>query len=814
MKNKMLKEFLNLYESISPYSDKTKKIQEIMVDTAYGTLAQPQNKIKPDGEWGPKTNKYWNQWITSAIVSGAIEKYGSGKIKNLTSSFVSENKDDATIIAKKAGYSPNLDGVLDLVLEIKKLIETFENEEQDFEDKENKEISDKTGNKKSEVAKDLDTIIAQQKRGNRNLYGYQKAFFEKYVPLVIKAAKEANSKIFPSVTLAQAALETGWGRKTPSGNSNNLFGIKAFKKSIESAKRGNNPYWAGDFVMSSTKEEFVEGEKTTQTSPFRKYSSELNSVLDHNRLLDNSSIYLSVRNATTPEEQAKNLQSAGYATGSRYAETLIRIINDYDLKKYDEFISNYSRMISENKKVLKYFTKLLKEQNEVEYDFGFLKDSALKIVKNIKRKIKKIGNDNDEFYDTKAAEQEKGEDHAVKIFDFLVDIIDNKKVYSTKQNNKDTGVFYLQIALASFKKSFKNHLKEADADFGKRTEKTVKKFQTFTKASVDGKFGPQSAFTMLMAYYFADSEESISGEDMSRVDVDLVKKALSGKNVSSVEKQKSSGGQTPSKYSDTISFKGYTGDRISRDDPRYYENVNKGKGDAYTTPYVQAVQDFGAALEKANLCKVTSYGRGPAHSMRATFQGPYAIDCILHDRYGDETGFQPGDYYFTYGVDGNRRRSVSALKAAMAKFKPGIKMKDGVYGRGGKYQKCFNKWEAKGARKILQKIGLNDSALQSAKGKNFGKEFWNDKDLAKLFMNVKKGSTGHLSGYGIDISKPVPDEKLKEIAAEFGLTAKMSVEATHLHVNIYRKEGRPLMSENKYLTKALKKMLFETKFIK
>ena len=130
--------------------------------------------------------------------------------------------------------------------------------------------------------------------------------------------------LFPSVKLAQAALESGWGSHIA---GNNLFGIKA---------AGNHtPYWNGDYVTAGTTE-YQNGGYQGQRSNFRKYATVGDSVKDHTYFLQNNKRYAKVFEAQTPEEQAKALQAAGYATDPNYSGKLISIINTYNFKRFDE----------------------------------------------------------------------------------------------------------------------------------------------------------------------------------------------------------------------------------------------------------------------------------------------------------------------------------------------------------------------------------------------------------------------------------------------------------------------------------------------
>lgn len=147
-------------------------------------------------------------------------------------------------------------------------------------------------------------------------------YLKKYATDFVIACQD--NSLFPSVKIAQAALETGWGKHVV---GNNLYGIKA---------TGNTtPYWDGSYVTAGTTE-YANGSYNPRQSRFRSYSSISDSIRDHSHLLLTADRYKSVRSAQTPEEQARALQSCGYATDPNYASKLISIINSNNLKQYDQ----------------------------------------------------------------------------------------------------------------------------------------------------------------------------------------------------------------------------------------------------------------------------------------------------------------------------------------------------------------------------------------------------------------------------------------------------------------------------------------------
>ena len=118
--------------------------------------------------------------------------------------------------------------------------------------------------------------------------------------------------------IAQAGLETGWGRSQPragdGASSHNLFGIKA------------TTGWKGATAEAPTTE-YRAGRMDRTTASFRAYGSYGESLEDFARLLQKSRRYASaLANTHDAHKYATSLQQAGYATDPRYAEKLTRAI--------------------------------------------------------------------------------------------------------------------------------------------------------------------------------------------------------------------------------------------------------------------------------------------------------------------------------------------------------------------------------------------------------------------------------------------------------------------------------------------------------
>lgn len=143
------------------------------------------------------------------------------------------------------------------------------------------------------------------------------SFIAKYAASAIVGC--LGTQIFPSVKMAQACLETGYGSSTLSKEAFNFFGIKADNS------------WKGAAVKAYDP---VEG----SNDYYRVYADWSGSFADHTDFLYKNPRYekAGVFTAVTPEEQCERLQAAGYATDPNYASKLKSIISSYNLKSLDK----------------------------------------------------------------------------------------------------------------------------------------------------------------------------------------------------------------------------------------------------------------------------------------------------------------------------------------------------------------------------------------------------------------------------------------------------------------------------------------------
>jgi peptidoglycan hydrolase-like protein with peptidoglycan-binding domain len=161
-------------------------------------------------------------------------------------------------------------------------------------------------------------------------------------------------RILPSLTIAQAILESGWGSSQLAVTAKNLFGIKAFSN------------WRGDKISLPTKE-WYNGQEQIVNADFRAYGSFNESIVDHNKLLSNAR-YKPVRECSVYRDACRKIYECSYATDPGYPEKLIKIIEENRLYEFDNSnaLSEVATGIDTNK-VLK-FQQLCNKLNIKDYE--------------------------------------------------------------------------------------------------------------------------------------------------------------------------------------------------------------------------------------------------------------------------------------------------------------------------------------------------------------------------------------------------------------------------------------------------------------
>ena len=146
----------------------------------------------------------------------------------------------------------------------------------------------------------------------------QQAFIESVAEGAIEGWNEYG--VLPSITVAQAILESGWGSSTLSTQAHNLFGIKGS--------------YNGNYVTMSTRE-VINGQSVYVNAAFRAYANNSESVEDHGNFLYSNSRYSNLLGDTSYTDVAQKLSQDGYATDPYYSSSLISLVKTYDLTQLD-----------------------------------------------------------------------------------------------------------------------------------------------------------------------------------------------------------------------------------------------------------------------------------------------------------------------------------------------------------------------------------------------------------------------------------------------------------------------------------------------
>lgn len=162
------------------------------------------------------------------------------------------------------------------------------------------------------LGKNFNHTTFECKKNNLIVKMNPNTFFDLYKDWAIET--QAKSGVPASITLAQAALESGYGESTLAKTANNFFGIKV------------SSGWFGDYVLANDDK---------PNEKFRKYKTVYDSFIDHADFLVDNSRYNSLFENTNYVDWANGLSEAGYASDPNYASKLIGIIQQYGLERYD-----------------------------------------------------------------------------------------------------------------------------------------------------------------------------------------------------------------------------------------------------------------------------------------------------------------------------------------------------------------------------------------------------------------------------------------------------------------------------------------------
>lgn len=166
-------------------------------------------------------------------------------------------------------------------------------------------------------------VITQRER--RNEIMLLDADKQKFVDDIAKCVKKYAGSYGINVhspIIAQAILESGWGKSKLAADYHNYFGMKCGTK------------WTGPSVNMTTQEEYAAGTLTTIKDNFRVYDNMEDGVKGYFEFIQLSR-YENLKGITDPQKYIETIKNDGYATSSTYVDSLMQIIKLYNLTAYD-----------------------------------------------------------------------------------------------------------------------------------------------------------------------------------------------------------------------------------------------------------------------------------------------------------------------------------------------------------------------------------------------------------------------------------------------------------------------------------------------
>lgn len=146
-------------------------------------------------------------------------------------------------------------------------------------------------------------------------------FIEQIADYVIKYAENYGIKIHSPI-IAQAILESGWGKSTLASKYHNYFGLKC------------GGAWKGKSVNMQTSEEYEVGVHTQIRDNFRVFDSMEDGVKGYFDFI-NYSRYANLKGVTDWEKYIELIKADGYATSSQYVNSLKRVVRENNLTRFD-----------------------------------------------------------------------------------------------------------------------------------------------------------------------------------------------------------------------------------------------------------------------------------------------------------------------------------------------------------------------------------------------------------------------------------------------------------------------------------------------
>lgn len=161
-------------------------------------------------------------------------------------------------------------------------------------------------------------------------------FIEQIADCVEKYAYVYGIEVHSPI-IAQAILESGWGKSSLASKYHNYFGLKC------------GGAWKGKSVNMATKEEYKVGTLTNIRDNFRVYDSMEDGVKGYFDFI-NTRRYANLKGVKDPEEYCRRIKADGYATSSAYVTNLMAVIRVNNLTRFDTDVEEPKKEDGDNMK--------------------------------------------------------------------------------------------------------------------------------------------------------------------------------------------------------------------------------------------------------------------------------------------------------------------------------------------------------------------------------------------------------------------------------------------------------------------------------
>ena len=149
----------------------------------------------------------------------------------------------------------------------------------------------------------------------------KETFIQKVAEKVSKYAPLYGISVHSPI-IAQAIIESGWGKSGLASKYHNYFGLKC----------GSS--WKGKSVNMTTKEEYKVGTMTNIRDNFRVFDDFDDGIRGYFEFI-NTRRYANLKGVKNPEEYCRRIKADGYATSSKYVDNIMRVIRDNKLTRFD-----------------------------------------------------------------------------------------------------------------------------------------------------------------------------------------------------------------------------------------------------------------------------------------------------------------------------------------------------------------------------------------------------------------------------------------------------------------------------------------------